>query len=111
MIIYESWIKMLLKNQESCVINGEHTAKYFKLGRGACQGDPIPVYLFIIAMEIFLIIIKTNKNIQGLKIFGHEYSYTAYADDTTFFLEDIISIKVVLKDLNSFSGFSGLTLC
>ena len=43
-----------------------------------------------------------------MKIFDHEYLYTAYADDTTFFLEDISSIKVVLKDLNSFSGFSVL---
>ena len=31
-----------------------------------------------------------------------------YVDNTTFFLEDISYIKVVLKDLNSFSGFSGL---
>ena len=31
-----------------------------------------------------------------------------YTDDTTFFLEDISSIKVVLKVLNSSFGFSGL---
>ena len=52
--------------------------------------------------------IKTNKNTHGLNIFDHEYLYTAYADDTTFFLEDISSIKVVLKDLQCFSSFSGL---
>ena len=28
-------IKILLKNQESCVINGGHTTKYFRLERGA----------------------------------------------------------------------------
>ena len=28
------WIKVLLNNQESCVINGGKTAKYFKLERG-----------------------------------------------------------------------------
>ena len=43
-----------------------------------------------------------------MKIFDHEYLYTVYADDTTFFLEDISPINVVLKDLNSFSCFSGL---
>ena len=35
------WIKILLNNQESCVINGGHTTKYFKLERGARQGDPL----------------------------------------------------------------------
>ena len=70
------------------------------LERGAQQGDLISAYLFIV--------IKTNKNIHGLKIFDHGYLYTAYADDTTFFLQDISSIKVVLKDLNLFSSFSGL---
>ena len=52
--------------------------------------------------------IKTNKNTHGLNIFDHEYLYTAYADDATFFLENISSIKVVLKDLQCFSSFSGL---
>ena len=98
-------IKILLKNQESCVINAGHTTKYFKFERGARQGNPISAYLFIMTLEIFFIIIKTNKIIHGLKNFDHEYLYTAYADETTFFLEDIRSIKVVLKDLNSFSGF------
>ena len=63
------WIKILLNNQESCVINRGHTTKYFKLERGACQGDPISAYLFIIALEIFFIMIKTNKNTHGLNIF------------------------------------------
>ena len=102
------WIKILLNNQESCVINGGHTTKYFKLKKEACQEDPISAYLFIFALEIFFIMIKTNKNTHGLNIFDHEYLYTAYADDTTFFLEDVSSIKVVLKDLQCFSSFSGL---
>ena len=32
---FVSWIEIILKNQESCVINGETTTKYFKLNRGA----------------------------------------------------------------------------
>ena len=29
------WIKTILKNQDSCIINGGKIAKYFKLERGA----------------------------------------------------------------------------
>ena len=74
-------IKILLNNQESCVIKGGYTTKYFKFERGARQGDPISAYLFILTLEIFFIMIKTNKNTHGLNIFDHEYLYTAYADD------------------------------
>ena len=33
-IDFVSWIKTILKNQESCIINREKTTKYFKLEGG-----------------------------------------------------------------------------
>ena len=53
------WIKILLNDQESRVINGGKTTKYFMLGRGAHQGDPISVFLFILALEILFLLIRT----------------------------------------------------
>ena len=35
------WIKTLLKNQESRVLNGRKTTRHFKLEKGTRQGDPI----------------------------------------------------------------------
>ena len=62
---FVSWIEIIFKNQESCVINGGTTTKYFKLNRGARQGDPISAYLFILAFEILFLIIKENLHIKG----------------------------------------------
>ena len=52
------WIKLLLKNQESCIRNGGQTTHYFKLKRNARQGHPLSAYLFILVLEIALIKIK-----------------------------------------------------
>ena len=52
------WIKILLRNQESCVINGGHTTTYLRLERGARQSDPISAYLFILALKLFFYLNK-----------------------------------------------------
>ena len=52
--------------------------------------------------------IKCNPNIKGLNIFNHNYLYTVYADDTTFFLNDQKSIRELMKAFKLFSKFSGL---
>ena len=37
------WINILLNKQQSCVINGGFTTRYFNLEKCARQGDPISV--------------------------------------------------------------------
>ena len=81
---FVSWFKTILKNQESCIINGRKSTKYFKLERGARQGDPIPAYLFILVLQIYLIFVKNNRKIKDLNIIKLEFLYTADADDTIF---------------------------
>ena len=87
-----SWIETLISKQESCVINGGCTTQYFHLERGACQGDPISAYIFILTLEVFSFLVRNNKDTKGLNIFDRLFLYTAYADDTTFFLENKESI-------------------
>ena len=100
------WGKILLRDQESCVIKGGTTTKYFSLGRGAHQGDSISAFLFILALEILFILIKSKPEIEEMTIFDYDYLYSAYADDTTFFLKDIISVKHMVDTF--FPYFSGL---
>ena len=42
------WIKTLVQNQESCIVNGGTTTNNFKFEKGTRQNDPISAYLFIL---------------------------------------------------------------
>ena len=83
------WVKILLNDQESCVINGGKTTKYFMLHRVSRQGDLISAFSFfvflVLALEILFLLIKTKPEIAGLAIFDHCYLYSVYADDNFFF--------------------------
>ena len=88
------WIEILITNQESSILNGGCTTTYFRPERGARQGNPSSAYLFVLALELFLTLIKSNKNIHEINMFTFDFLYTAYADDTTFFLTDLDSVKM-----------------
>ena len=61
---------------------------YFSLEKGVRQGDPVSVYVFISCLEVLFLLLKANHKIRGLNIFQYSYLYTAYANDTTFFLKN-----------------------
>ena len=69
---------------------------------------PISANLFILCLENLFILIKNDPNIKGIEMFEHCYLYTAYADDTTFFLKDENSIFHLFEKLKLFSDFSWL---
>ena len=58
-------MKIFLNEQESC----NKWRDNHKLEKGAKQGDPVSVYLFILGLEILFKFIKNSKNIKGIKIF------------------------------------------
>ena len=59
-------------------------------------------------LEILFTIVKNNKDIKSLKILGNTFIYTTYANDTTFFLKKLGSIKDLLKTVCFFLSSSGL---
>ena len=103
------WVKILFNDQESCVINGGKTTKYFMLGRDARQNDRISALLFILALEILFLLIKTKPDIAGLTVFHHCYLCSAYADDTTFFLKDTIYIKNMVDNFHFFDSYGSIS--
>ena len=66
------------------------------------QGDPNSAFLLILAIEILFPLIKTKSEIAGLTIFDHCYLYSRYADDTTYFVKDTISIKNMVDTFHFF---------
>ena len=51
---------------------------------------------------------KNNADIRGLTIFNHAFLYTAFADDLSFFFNDLLSVKNLIETLKVFSLFSGV---
>lgn len=76
-------ITFLLKNQESCVKSWGKTSRYFSLNKCTQQGHPISDYVFILVLEIAFLLIKAKRKVEGLKLICHNFSYRAYADNTT----------------------------
>ena len=104
------WIQIIIKNQESCNVNGGITTKFFSLDTGVHQGKPVFAFLFIFAFEVLFVLVKSNNNIKGLEVYGHNFLYRAYADDSSFFFKNKKSVIEAFKILDEFSFFSGLKL-
>ena len=104
------WVKTFYKNVSSCILNNGLFSESFLLERGVRQGDPLSPYLFVAAVEILAIAIRSDSNIRGVKVGDEETKILDYADDTTATLSDISSLERLLAVLNAFERCSGLKM-
>ena len=102
------WIRVLLCNQESCVMNNGHSSGYFKIDSASRQGDPISAFLFILVLEILFIQVNSDHKIEGIRIFSHEIKLSAFADDVTYLLRNLNSLEELLRLLAMCKQFSSL---
>ena len=107
---FVQWVKTLYSNISSCVMNNGSSTGYFSLFRGVRQGDPISPLLFILALEIFLTSVRSNKDIKGITFEETELKNASYADDLTCFLKDVTSANHLFILLKNFQLISGLTV-
>ena len=81
------WVNTFYCNIKSCVMNN-FSSTHFDVLRGVRQGDPLSGYVFIIALEILTINIRSCEKIRGVTLCdGKEVKLTAFADDMTTFLK------------------------
>ena len=95
-------------NISSCVMNNGFTTKQLKIRKGVRQGDPLSPYLFILALEILAIKIRSDSKIEGFKIGGETIKLSIFADDMTNFLKNKSSYDNLFLTLEAFEKCSGL---
>ena len=84
---FVSLVKIILTNIKLCVIQHGVFSEFFTIGRGCRQGDPASPYIFLLCVEIMGLMVRQNKDISGIHLFGKEYKLIQYADDTTILLD------------------------
>ena len=104
------WIHTFYNNISSCVINNGFSTQPFAVERGVRQGDPLSAYLFIIALEILCISVRSSKDIGGIKVDNEEIRLSLFADDLTGFLRDNLSLVNFLKLIEDYGTCSGLKI-
>ena len=105
------WVSTLYTNNQSCVnVNGWLTEKIY-ISRGVRQGCPLSALLFILAVEVLAIKIRSDPEIKGIEMFGTvEMKILQFADDATIFVDEMDSLKKAIKQIETFGVFSGLEL-
>ena len=105
------WVEVFYSDIKSAVIVNGLVSSWFPVSRGCRQGDPISPYLFVLCVEILAIMVRENKDIQGIFINNVEHKIAQYADDTEFLLQgDRRSFETCINVLEAFGKKSGLVL-
>ena len=107
---FKSWVKTLYTNISSCILNNGFASEPFTLQRGVRQGCPLSGLLFILATELLSSSIRASDHIKGIRVLNKELKLSQYADDTTSFCRDKVSLGKLLELLDLFKSCSGLKL-
>ena len=99
----------MYSNPRCKIVNNGYFSEGFRLSRGVKQGCPLSAYLFIIAIEMLAVKIRSNNNIKGLEIQGLKTKVSLYTDDSCFLLNPQFgSLHSLIEDLDTFPTLSGL---
>ena len=74
------------------------------------QGCPLSGLLFVVAIELLTLAIKNDPLIQGICVGKEEINLTQYAEHTTVFVKNKISVEALLRLLEKFKKCSDLEI-
>ena len=94
----------------SSVINNGLCSRSFRLERSVRQGDPLSPYLFLVAIEILALSLRSSRNVVGIKIGNDEFKTLLYADDMTLTLANSSSVESAIQILNNYEKCSGMKM-
>lgn len=102
------WVRILYKNPTACVSVNRILSDNFPIKRSVRQGCPLSPLLYMIGIENLLESVREDPKINGTRLPGApSIKLTAYADDTTFFIDTIKSIELIIQKFEVFGKASG----
>ena len=116
-LVFRNLIKKCLTTTRfSVAINGE-SCGYFKGSRGLRQGDPLSLYLFVLALEVFSQQLKRKYLEEKMSIGYHpntsalQVTHLSFADDLMIFADGTAeSVKCIAETMEDFALWSGLRM-
>ena len=66
--------------------------------------------MFILSAEILSNKVRQDFDVKGIKVFENEIKLSQFADDTTLFNADLVSLERALEIVNEFGKLAGLSL-
>ena len=103
-------MKVFFNGRKSCISNNGHISEKFDIKRSTMQGDPLSPLVFILALELLFVAIRSDENIRGVRVEGQEIKLSAFADDSSYIIRDESSGINLLSTIGAFSKISGLQI-
>ena len=106
-----NWVRILFSDFQLCTMNNGYLSPFFSPSRGLFQGNPFSCYGFIMIIELFAILVRSDKKIEGVKIGKLVSLLSIFADDLVLFIQNKGKVWYAVQEaIDCFEASSGLKI-